>query len=183
MKHLKSVFVLIISLSFGSMSMQAYGQKKEGPTAATKDQVKQLQDIIRQMDSINKAGKGNDDPDLKKLAKKAIVLADSFYNIHSDNIDGEPEFDPEYSDPGDDGYSTKEKGSKKIKVYLGRDAFKSPGWLGSTKYHEIGGHGAQAGDGRWPDKLTGKIIDILETDAYDGIKVFWCRSGNYLHIF
>lgn len=158
MKYLKSIFALIIILLFWATSAETHAQQK--PTA---EQVKQIKDKLDKIKELKDKGKDDDDEEIKKLAKDAIALADSFYKIPRANLDGEPEYNPNY---GGDGKSA--KSGKKVKVTIGTAAFSSPGWLASTKYHEIIKHGNQAADGRWPDELTAKIIDILETEAYDG---------------
>ena len=157
MNYLKSVSALIIMLLFWAGSVQTFAQK-----TASKDDKAKIKEKLDKIKDLKDKGKPDDDPDIIILANEAIELADSFYQIPPGNLDGKPTYDPKYK--GDGKCS---KSGKKVKVKIGTGALTTPGWLASSKYHEIVGHGSQAADGRWPDVLTGKIIEILETDAYD----------------
>ena len=156
MNYLKSFFVLIISLLLLAASIQTHAQ-----TTATKAEIKQIQEKLDKIKELKKKGKKDDDAAIKKLAKEAIKLADSFYKIPAKNLDGEPAYDP----GGVGGEGASGKSGKKVKVGLGTDAFSSPGWLASSKLHEIEGHGGQAASGRWYTGAKGWAIN--EVEAYD----------------
>jgi hypothetical protein len=163
MNCLKSKFVLIAVFLFSTISVQTYAQ----PTP-TKEGIKDIQDLLDKMKALQKAGKKPGDPAVVELAKKAIHLADSSYQVPGDNLPDkadksgkeEPTYDP---DSGGDGESSKD--GKKVKVTLGRGAFSSPGWLASTKLHEIVTHGGQAAGGAWYNDAKG--TEINEVEAYD----------------
>lgn len=161
MRYLKLKFVLITVFSFCILSIQSYAQ----PTP-TREGIKDIQDLLDKMKALQKAGKKPGDPAVVELAAKAIHLADSSYQIPPGNLPDkdkgkeEPAYDP---DSGGDGESSRD--GKKVKVTLGRGAFSSPGWLASTKLHEIVAHGGQAAGGSW--YTDGKGTEINEVEAYD----------------
>jgi hypothetical protein len=163
MNCLKSKFVLITVFSFFALSIQTNAQ----PTPS-KEGIKDIQDLLDKMKALKKAGKKPGDPKVVELAVKAIHLADSSYQIPPDNLpdkaDGsgkeEPTYDPDSGGDGESGID-----GKKVKVTLGRGAFSSPGWLASTKLHEIVAHGGQAAGGTWYDDAKG--TEINEVEAYD----------------
>ncbi|MGH2554066.1 MAG: hypothetical protein ACRDEB_10130 [Chitinophagaceae bacterium] len=155
MNYLKSKAALITILLFLAGSLQTHAQ-----LTPSEQGVKDIQKVLDEMEALKKAGKDPDDPAIKELAKKAIHMADSAYKIPAGNSSGEPEYDP---DSGGDGESTKD--GKKVKVTIGRGGFSSPGWLASTKLHEMVAHGGQAADGRWYNDAKG--TEINEVEAYD----------------
>jgi hypothetical protein len=166
MYYFKSIFIFIFFFAFSAGTINTHAQ----PTA-TKEQTAEIQKLIDEMNKLKKGGKGNDDPAVVELAKKAIKLADDYYKIPNDNLEDKkpPEKgkeEPEYA-PGLKGEGEANKSGKKVHVKIGPDAFSSPGWLASSKLHEIGGHGNQAASGTWPEDITAKIVNILESEAYD----------------
>ena len=136
------------------------------------DDSKEMKEINKTFDDIKKAhdkGAADDSDEIKKLKTKAIEQVDKGYKIPNDNAaPGYPKYDPEKLPKGAGG--SKNEGSsakdgKKVKTSLGEDAFGSPGWLASTKLHEIVGHGGQAANGRWYNDAKGSAIN--EVECYD----------------
>ncbi len=127
---------------------------------ATDDQVKEIQKVLDKIKDAEKDGKTDE---VKKLKKEAITLADKYYKIPQDNADGEPEYGPGTTGEGESEPSG--EGGKKVKVKLGEKTFTTPGWLASTKLHEIVGHGGQAAAGHWYVDRKGTAIQ--EVEAYD----------------
>lgn len=150
MKIVILTFVLAVAGLF--FAVNARGQSK--PTDQQKDEIQKVLDKIKQAEKDGKTD------DVKKLKKEAIRLADKYYKIPQDNVDGEPEYDPGSTDDGDS-----EKSGKKVKVTLGEPAFTTPGWLASTKLHEIVGHGGQAASDHWYRSDKGNALNEIE--AYD----------------
>lgn len=155
MNYLKSKCALILSLVFWAGSLQMHAQDK--PSEKGK---KEIQEVLDKMAALKKEGKKADDPAIKKLAKEAIHMADTCYKIPDANAKAEPEYDPDY---GGDGSSDRD--GKKVKVTIGRAGFSSPGWLASTKLHEMVGHGSQAAGDTWYNDAKG--TEINEVEAYD----------------
>jgi len=87
----------------------------------------------------------------------AIDLADQYYKI---NVKGTPTYDPDYGGDGE----TDAAGN----VTIGNDAFRSPGWLASTKAHE-GVHQNQIAAGVGGDFWTPctRLYHRTEVEAYD----------------
>lgn len=123
--------------------------------------------MLDKIKKLKEDGKEDDDPKIKELAKEAITLADKY--IKDDNLDDKkpPEYEPEEAGDGSTGRANGKDGkpTKKIKVTLGPSAFSSPGWLISTKMHEVTVHGGQAASGRWYTDAKGDNIN--EVEAYD----------------
>ncbi len=155
MNYSKLKGALIIILLFWAGSLQIHAQ-----LTPSEQGVKDIQKVLDEMEALKKAGKEADDPAIKALAKKAIHMADSAYKIPAGNSSGEPEYDP---DNGGDGES--ERDGKKVKVTIGRGGFSSPGWLASTKLHEMAGHGNQSAGDTWYNDAKG--TEINEVEAYD----------------
>ncbi len=135
------------------------------------DDSQEKKDIDKVFDDIKKAhdkGAKDDSDDIKKLKTKAIELVDKGYKIPQDNAaEGYPKYDPDVSGEGvtiPEDTSGNKKGNK-AKVRMGEKAFTTPGWLASSKLHELVGHGAQSMEGRWPTTPKGKAIQ--EVEAYD----------------
>ncbi len=99
---------------------------------------------------------------IQELKTKLIRLADKYYKIPRGSlVDGEePEYDPNVRGEGEARYV-----NGRVRVRIGEKAFISPGWLASTKIHEIVGHGGQAVAERWYAGEKGRIINEIE--AYD----------------
>jgi hypothetical protein len=136
------------------------------------DDSKEMKEINKTFDDIKKAhdkGAADDSDEIKKLKTQAIEQVDKGYKIPNDNASpGYPKYDPGKLPKGAGG--SKNEGSsakdgKKVKTSLGEDAFSSPGWLASTKLHEIVGHGGQAASGRWYNDPKGSAINEIE--CYD----------------
>jgi hypothetical protein len=153
MKYFYTACIWLLLLLGGSISTRAQ-------VTATNEQVKEIQGKLDKIKELKKNGKGDDDADIIKLAKEAIELADKYYKIPADNMDGEPAYDPNYNGDGKCSRS-----GKKVKVKVGTAGLASPGWLASTKYHEIVAHGGQAATDRWYTDAKGDNIN--EVEAYD----------------
>lgn len=157
MKYINLRSCLLVAILLWFVNLDAKAQLIPTPT-----QVKEIQDKLDKIKELKNNGKKDNDPEIKQLANDAIKLADSFYKIPPANLDGEPEYDPEVEGDGESSLS-----GKKVKVKIGPEGLSSPGWLASTKSHEIVGHGGQAADSpsRW--YLDPKGANINEVEAYD----------------
>ena len=163
MNYLKPKTALLIIILFLATPVIIIAQTdKERAT-----QKEAIQKVLDKIKKLKDDGKKDDDAKIKELAKEAITLADKY--IKNDNLEDkkEPKYDP---DEGGDGATSRGRGkdgkpTKKIKVTLGPSAFSSPGWLISTKMHEIIVHGGQAASGRWYTDAKGDNIN--EVEAYD----------------
>jgi hypothetical protein len=132
-------------------------QGKEGQAKEDPKEIKEIKDLLKKVKDAEAAGK---DDEVKKLKNEIIKKVDDYYKIPKDNTDGDPEYDPGLKG---DGKSSKTDG--KVKVTLGEETFTTPGWIASTKLHEMVGHGGQAGGGRWYNDPKGDAINEIE--AYD----------------
>ena len=163
MNYLKPKTALLLIILFLATPVIIIAQTdKERAT-----QKEAIQKVLDKIKKLKDDGKKDDDAKIKELAKEAITLADKY--IKDDNLKDkkEPGYDP---DEGGDGATSRGAGkdgkpTKKIKVKLGPSAFSSPGWLISTKMHEIIVHGGQAAGGRWYTDAKGDNIN--EVEAYD----------------
>lgn len=105
----------------------------------------QLQEIQSLLDKVSQS-KNYDDSETIQAAQKAIELAIKYYNISMEYVSGRVTYEPYLGRP--DGVARPTSDGKAI-VRIGPVAFKkSPGWLGSTIFHEAVGHGKQFADGR-----------------------------------
>lgn len=136
------------------------------------DDSKEMKEINKTFDDIKKAhdnGAADDSDEIKKLKTKAIEQVDKGYKIPNDNAaPGYPKYDPDKVPKGaggDKNEGSSARDDKKVKTSLGEDAFGSPGWLASTKLHEIVGHGGQAASGHWYNDEKGSAIN--EVECYD----------------
>jgi hypothetical protein len=136
---------------------RTYVQDKQGQAKEEPKEIKDIKDLLKKVKEAEKAGK---DDEVKKLKKEIIKKVDDYYKIPKDNVDGDPEYDPNY-----DGDGKSEKSGKKVKVTLGEKTFTTPGWIASTKLHEMVGHGGQAAGDRWYEGAKGDAINDIE--AYD----------------
>lgn len=102
----------------------AYGALSSG-TAGTMPQVKptaeQLKEIQKAIDEVKDALKGKDKDKIKEAKDKAIKLTEQHFKIPADNLEGEPEYDPDEKSEGASVPSKKNK--QKVKVTLGEKAF------------------------------------------------------------
>ncbi|HEY6254034.1 MAG TPA: hypothetical protein VI685_29120 [Candidatus Angelobacter sp.] len=142
------------------------------PQQKPADDSKEMKEINKTFDDIKKAhdnGAADDSDEIKKLKTQAIEQVDKGYKIPNDNAaPGYPKYDPGKVPKGAGGKkneASSAKDGKKVKTSLGEDAFSSPGWLASTKLHEIVGHGGQAANGRWYNDAKGSAIN--EVECYD----------------
>lgn len=135
------------------------------------DDSQEMKDINKTFADIKKAhdkGAADDSDEIKKLKAKAIELVDTGYKIPQDNAaKGSPSYDPKLKrgKNGSKNEGSSSKDGKKVKTRLGEDAFTTPGWLASTKLHELVGHGGQAAGGRWYNDAKGSAINEIE--CYD----------------
>lgn len=130
------------------------------PTKEQKDEIDKVFDGIKK---AHENGAADDSDEIKKLKTKAIELVDKYYKIPHDHINGDPTYDPGLNAEGSTGQTAKDK--KKVKTRMGEPAFTTPGWLASSKLHEIVGHGGQAASGRWYTDAKGDAIN--EVECYD----------------
>ncbi|HLG18043.1 MAG TPA: hypothetical protein VJH03_26615 [Blastocatellia bacterium] len=142
-----------------------------GASAQVKPSAEQMKELQQAMDEVQKALKDGDAAKIKDAKNKLIQLTDKHYKIPSGNLSEEPSYDPDVEGEGETVRAGDDK--KKVKTTIGEPAFFDPtdgktpsiGWLASTKIHEIGGHGAQAADGKWYTDDKGAAINEIE--AYD----------------
>jgi hypothetical protein len=141
---------------------------QQAPAAGSAEE-KEVKEAFDKIKKAHEKGAKDDSDEIKKLKTEAIKLVDKHYKIPQDNVDGEPTYDPGMKKtqegetiPSD---RTQNKKGNKAKVTIGERAFSSPGWLASSKLHEIVGHGTQAMEGRWPTSDKGS--EIAEVEAYD----------------
>ncbi|HJX83946.1 MAG TPA: hypothetical protein VJ723_06350, partial [Candidatus Angelobacter sp.] len=153
MKTTRFLFLIVV-LGAAALFVPTVSRAQSKPTQEQKDEIQKV------LDKIKKAEKDGKTDDVKKLKKEAIELADKYYKIPQDNADGDPEYVP-----GTEGEGESSRSGKKVKVALGEDTFTTPGWLASTKLHEIVGHGGQAASDRWYEDPKGNAINEIE--AYD----------------
>ena len=154
--------LLLVLLLFITSSL-AMAQKKP-----SKEDVEKVKKAI---EKVQEALKGGDADKIKEAKDAAIKLADDLYGIPSGNLSEDPYYDPKVKGEGATGRTGEDK--KKIRTRLGEKAFfsppdykmPSPGWLASTKIHEIVGHGGQAAGGTWYTDAKGTAINEIE--CYD----------------
>ncbi|HEY3026140.1 MAG TPA: hypothetical protein VGJ55_08330 [Pyrinomonadaceae bacterium] len=157
-----ALLVILAGLMFAAPGV-ANGQKRP-----SKEDIEKVEKAIK---DVQKALEGGDADKIKEAKDKAIKLADEVYKIPSDNLAGDPYYDPDVDCEGKT--RRDEKDPTKARTRLGEKAFfsppdykdPSPGWLASTKIHEILVHAAQAHDKRWP--TTGKERIIAEIEGFD----------------
>lgn len=138
----------------------ANGQKRP-----SKEDIAKVEKAIK---DVQKALEGGDADKIKAAKDAAIKLADEVYKIPADNLAADPYYDPDVDCEGKTRRDKKDP--TKVRTRLGEKAFfsppdyvdPSPGWLASTKIHEILGHGGQAHDKRWPTNEKETIIAEIE---------------------
>ena len=96
MKQLIHFLKAFLTILFSVFILQAFPQIKK-PSSET---VKEINKVLDDIKKLKNDGKADDDPKIKELAKKAIFMADTAFNITQKNWDGEPEYNPDLDGDG-----------------------------------------------------------------------------------
>src|SRR5579862_7038488 len=92
-----------------------------GIALQTKPDAEQQKELEKAIKAVKDAVAGGDKDKIKEAKNKAIQLTDKYFKIPQDNVDGEPQYDPDETSEGSSVPSADKKG--KIKVKLGEKAF------------------------------------------------------------